>query len=90
MAEDFHNPTVGERPARVAVKRRRDAGRGSARRSTVCATNWPTAGAFRRLNVVDTFTREALSIEVDTSRPGLRVTRVLDAIAERRRYPRRS
>jgi len=42
---------------------------------------------IRTLNVVDTFTREALAIEVDTSLPGLRVTRVLDVIAERRHYP---
>jgi putative transposase len=32
-------------------------------------------------------TREALAIEVDTSLPGLRVTRVLDRVAEQRRYP---
>ena len=35
---------------------------------------------LRTLNVVDTFTRECLGIEVDTSLPGERVTRVLDAI----------
>jgi putative transposase len=29
--------------------------------------------ALRTLNVVDTFTRECLAIEVDTSLPGLRV-----------------
>lgn len=45
---------------------------------------------IRTLNVVDTFTREALAIEVDTSLPGLRVTRVLDRIAEQRRYRSRS
>jgi putative transposase len=42
---------------------------------------------FRTLNVVDTFTREGLAIEVDTSLPGTRVTRVLDAIAAERGYP---
>ena len=35
--------------------------------------------ALRTLNVVDTFTRECLAIEVDTSLPGLRVGRVLDS-----------
>ena len=35
---------------------------------------------LRTLNVVDTFTRECLAIEVDTSLPGARVTRALDAI----------
>jgi putative transposase len=43
---------------------------------------------FRTLNVVDSFTREGLAIEVDTSLPGARVVRVLDAItAQRGRYP---
>ena len=35
---------------------------------------------LRTLNVVDTFTRECLAIEVDTSLPGARVTRVLDTL----------
>jgi putative transposase len=35
---------------------------------------------IRILNVVDTFTRECFACEVDTSLPGERVTRVLDAI----------
>ena len=34
--------------------------------------------SFRTLNVVDAYTREGVAIEVDTSLPGLRVTRVLD------------
>lgn len=43
---------------------------------------------FRILNVVDDFTREALAMEVDTSISGLRVSRVLDRIAqERGGYP---
>jgi putative transposase len=35
---------------------------------------------FRTLNVVDTFTREALAIEVDFSLPSARVVRVLDKL----------
>jgi putative transposase len=35
---------------------------------------------FRTLNVLDIVTRECLSIEVDTSLPGQRVTRVLDQL----------
>ena len=42
---------------------------------------------FRTLNVVDDLTRECLAIEVDTSLPGERVTRVLDQIAWSRGYP---
>jgi len=36
---------------------------------------------FRTLNVLDVFTRQCLAIEVDTSLPGQRVTRVLDGVA---------
>lgn len=39
---------------------------------------------IRLLTVTDTFTREALAIEVDTSLSGVRVARVLDRIIERR------
>ncbi len=35
---------------------------------------------FRTLNIVDACTRECLAIEVDTSLPGRRVTRVLDRV----------
>ena len=42
---------------------------------------------FRTFNVVDDLTRECLAIEVDSSLPGERVTRVLDAIAWLRGYP---
>lgn len=42
---------------------------------------------FRTLNVLDTFTRECLAIEVDTSLPGARVARVLDRIAEQSGVP---
>jgi putative transposase len=37
---------------------------------------------FRMLNVVDDYTRECLWIEVDTSLPGARVSRVLDQLVE--------
>jgi len=36
--------------------------------------------AFRTLNIVDDYTRECVAIEVDRSRPGLRVTRVLERL----------
>ncbi len=39
---------------------------------------------LRMLTVVDTFTRESLAIEVDTSLSGVRVARVLDQVIERR------
>lgn len=44
--------------------------------------------SFRTLNIVDNFTRESLAIEVDVSLPGLRVTRVLDQLAEMRGLPK--
>jgi len=44
---------------------------------------------FRTFNVVDDFNREALAIEIDTSLPSARVTRVLDRIAEWRGLPAR-
>jgi putative transposase len=43
---------------------------------------------FRLLTVVDTFTRESLAIEIDTSLPGERVVRVLDRVAAQRGAPR--
>ncbi len=42
---------------------------------------------FRVLTVVDAFTRECLALEVDTSFAGLRMTRLLDEIIERRGAP---
>jgi len=42
---------------------------------------------FRTLNLMDGFTREAPRIEVDTSLPGSRVVRMLDAVAQQRGYP---
>ena len=48
-----------------------------------------TGRRFRTLNVIDDFNREGLGIEVDTSLPAVRVTKVLDRIAEQRGYPER-
>ena len=45
--------------------------------------------AYRTLNVVDDFNREALAIEVDHSLPSERVVRTLDQVAEERGYPRK-
>jgi putative transposase len=45
--------------------------------------------AVRVLGVVDTFTRECLALEVDTSFASRRVTRVLDAIIAERGRPQR-
>jgi putative transposase len=42
---------------------------------------------FRTLNVLDTFTRECLAIEVDSSLPGARVARVMDRVAEQQGLP---
>jgi len=42
---------------------------------------------FRTLNIVDACTRECLAIEVDTSLPGRRVTRVLDRVGVERGVP---
>jgi putative transposase len=44
---------------------------------------------FRTCNVIDDFNRQALAIEVATSLPALRVTRILDQIALERGYPQR-
>jgi len=43
---------------------------------------------FRVLTVMDEFSRECLALDIATSIPGVRVTRVLDAIAAQRGYPR--
>lgn len=43
---------------------------------------------LRAFNVVDDFTRECLAIEVDTSIPGLRATRVVERIAAERPLPK--
>lgn len=42
---------------------------------------------FRTLNIVDDYTRECLTIEVDTSLPGERVVRVLEGLAAMGRKP---
>ena len=43
--------------------------------------------SFRTFNVMDDFNREGLWIEIDTSLPAARVTRMLDMIASERGYP---
>ncbi len=42
---------------------------------------------FRTLNIVDTYTRECLALEVDTSLPGARVARRLEQVREQREQP---
>lgn len=42
---------------------------------------------FRILTIVDDFTRECLALVADTSLPGMRVARELDAIIQRRTKP---
>lgn len=42
---------------------------------------------FRTFNVVDDFSREALSIEIDLNLPALRVVRVFDRLTANRGYP---
>ena len=44
---------------------------------------------FRTLNIIDVYTRECLAIEVDTSLPGARVIRVLEALRSDRGVPQR-
>lgn len=45
--------------------------------------------AFRALNIMDDWNREALAIEADTCLNGKRVVRVLDDLVERRGKPQR-
>ena len=47
-----------------------------------------TGRRFRMLTIVDDCTRESLAIDVDFGLSGQRVTRVLDAIARERAYPK--
>jgi putative transposase len=46
-----------------------------------------TGQRIRTLTIIDSFTRECLALEVDTSLPSLRVIRVLDQIAQQRALP---
>lgn len=48
-----------------------------------------TGRAIRVLSVVDTYTRECLALDVDTSFPSRRVTRVLDRVIAQRGLPER-
>lgn len=78
---------------RVAGSRRRPAAIPSAPNERwsmdFMADSLESGRSFRTLNVVDDFSRECLGIEVDTSLSGERVSRVLDAIIERRGKPTR-
>jgi putative transposase len=47
-----------------------------------------TGRSMRVLTIVDNFTRECLALEVDTSFPSQRVTRVLEAVIARRGAPK--
>lgn len=52
-------------------------------------SDWLALGRrMRVLTVIDTFTKECLALEVDTSLPGSRVARVLDQVAIERGYPK--
>jgi putative transposase len=88
------------RAAGLQVKRlrRRRLTRNVAPRTTLTAANqeWAldfasdvTAGGrrLRVLSVIDAYTRECLALETDTSFPSRRVTRVLEAVMERRAAP---
>lgn len=45
--------------------------------------------SFRTLNVVDSYSRECLAIEVDTSLPGARVIHVLERLVAEHGVPKR-
>jgi putative transposase len=47
-----------------------------------------TGQRIRTVSIIDSFTRECLALEVDTTLPSLRVIRVLDEISQRRTLPR--
>lgn len=42
---------------------------------------------FRTLSIVDTYTRECMTVEADTSLPGFRAVRILDRLAELKGLP---
>ena len=48
---------------------------------------WASGRKFRTLNLMDCYAREAVAMEVDTSRPGARAGRVLEGLRERRGLP---
>ena len=50
--------------------------------------NLSNGRAYRTLNIIDDFNREALWIKADTSLPARRVTRTLDMLASWRGYPK--
>lgn len=50
--------------------------------------NLSNSRKFRTFNVLDDFNREALTIEVDTSLPSVRIIRSLEVIGSERRFPK--
>lgn len=90
------------RQAGLCVKKRRrkrllrigtpaiNASRANERWSLDFASDGLASGrAIRVLSVMDTYTRECLALDADTSFPSPRVTRVLDSIAKTRGWPER-
>lgn len=56
-------------------------------RWTSCPTQCGTGRRFRTFNVIDDFTRECLTIDIDLNVPATRVIRALDRVAAWRGYP---
>ena len=90
------------REAGLSVKRKRRKRLGRVGTAAVAATKanerWSldfvsdglaSGRAIRVLSVVDTYTRECLALDVDTSFPSPRVTRVLDSVSATRGLPER-
>ena len=78
------------RPRRVATRRGRPPGPSHPNEQWALdfVSDALTSGRrIRLLTVIDTFTREALAIEVDTSLPGPRVAQVLERVVETRGCP---
>jgi putative transposase len=57
------------------------------RKAPILSDAFTDGRRFRILAIVDDFTRECLALVADTSLPGLRVVRVLDAIVTTRGQP---
>jgi putative transposase len=89
------------RAAGLALRRRKRRVRAGARQTVMPRAQQPNQGwamdfmratladgrSFRVFTLVDLFTREALTIDVDQSLPGARVVRALDAVATVRAAP---
>jgi putative transposase len=89
------------RAAGLALRRRKRRARAGARQTVTPRAQQPNQGwamdfmratladgrSFRVFTLVDLYTREALTIDVDQSLPGARVVRALDAVAAVRAAP---